>query len=131
LYQGLTVRSLERSKFRIPSSDPDSLLPILGISSLRSSSSRDLASDFGRHSRLRPTKSASSPPTGESVVIRALKVGRCPIPHSFISFACPKEMNQRKGQPQIFFGIAILSAAHAIQLALRLPADRSNSIAYY
>jgi len=25
-------------------------------------------------------------------------------------------MNQRKGQPQIFFGIAILSAAHAIQL---------------
>jgi hypothetical protein len=34
----------------------------------------------------------------------------------FISFACPKEMNQRKGQPQIFFGINILSAAHAIQL---------------
>jgi hypothetical protein len=23
----------------------------------------------------------------------------------FISFACPKETNQRKGQPQIFFGI--------------------------
>jgi hypothetical protein len=66
-----------------------------------------------------------------SVIIRALKVGLCPIPHSFISFACPKEMNQRKGQPQIFFGIAILLAAHAIQLALRLPADHSNSIAYY
>jgi hypothetical protein len=31
-------------------------------------------------------------------------------------------MNQRKGQPQIFFGIAILSAAHAIQLALPLKA---------
>jgi hypothetical protein len=35
----------------------------------------------------------------------------------FISFARPKEMNQRKGRPQIFFGINILSAAHAIQLA--------------
>jgi hypothetical protein len=46
----------------------------------------------------------------------------------FISFACPKETNQRKGQPQIFFGIAILSAAHAIQL---VPLKRdSNSIAY-
>jgi hypothetical protein len=48
----------------------------------------------------------------------------------FISFVRPKEMNQRKGQPQIFFGSNIFSAAHAIQLALRLPADRSNSIAY-
>ena len=36
------------------------------------------------------------------------------------SFACPKEMNQRKGQPQIFFGINILSAAHAIQLVVQL-----------
>ena len=44
------------------------------------------------------------------------RMGLCPIPHSFISFACPKETNQRKGQPQIFFGINILSAAHAIQL---------------
>jgi hypothetical protein len=37
----------------------------------------------------------------------------------FISFACPKETNQRKGQPQIFFGSSILLAAHAIQLPLR------------
>jgi hypothetical protein len=35
----------------------------------------------------------------------------------FISFACPKEMNQRKGQPQIFFGIEILKIAHALQLS--------------
>ena len=41
----------------------------------------------------------------------------------FISFACPKETNQRKGQPQIFFGSNIFSAAHAIQLALRLTAN--------
>jgi hypothetical protein len=59
------------------------------------------------------------------------EVGLCPNLYLFISFACPKEMNQRKRQPQIFFGINILSAAHAIQLALRLPADRSNSIAYF
>ena len=26
------------------------------------------------------------------------------------SFACPKETNQRKGQPQIFFGIIRLTA---------------------
>jgi hypothetical protein len=39
----------------------------------------------------------------------------------FISFACPKEMNQRKGQPQIFFGSNIFKAAHALQLSrLRL-----------
>jgi hypothetical protein len=59
-----------------------------------------------------------------------LFMGRCPKPQSFISFACPKEMNQRKRQPQIFFGINILEAAHAIQLALRLMAARSDSIAY-
>ena len=45
-----------------------------------------------------------------------------------LSFVCPKESNQRKRQPQIFFGINIFSAAHAIQLT-RLTA-RSNSIAY-
>ena len=40
----------------------------------------------------------------------------------FISFACPKEMNQRKRQPQIFFGLNILSVAHALQLVvLRTP----------
>jgi hypothetical protein len=33
-----------------------------------------------------------------------------------LSFACPKESNQRKRQPQIFFGITIFSAAHALQL---------------
>src|SRR4030065_698751 len=27
-----------------------------------------------------------------------------PKDYLFISFACPKETNQRKGQPQIFFG---------------------------
>ena len=32
------------------------------------------------------------------------------------SFACPKETNQRKRQPQIFFGLNILSVAHALQL---------------
>jgi len=47
-----------------------------------------------------------------------LFMGRCPKPQSFISFACPKEMNQRKRQPQIFFGINILEAAHAIQLVV-------------
>ncbi|MGA1978604.1 MAG: hypothetical protein ABSG89_12225 [Bacteroidales bacterium] len=39
-------------------------------------------------------------------------------------------MNQRKRQPQIFFGINIFQAAHALQLALRQLADRSNSNAY-
>jgi hypothetical protein len=40
----------------------------------------------------------------------------------FISFACPKETNQRKRQPQIFFGLNILSVAHALQLVvLRTP----------
>jgi hypothetical protein len=39
-------------------------------------------------------------------------------------------MNQRKRQPQIFFGINILQAAHALQLALRQLADRSDSNAY-
>jgi hypothetical protein len=38
----------------------------------------------------------------------------------FISFACPKETNQRKRQPQIFFGINIFEVAHALQLALPL-----------
>jgi Ca2+/Na+ antiporter len=47
-----------------------------------------------------------------------------------LSFAYPKESNQRKRQPQIFFGINIFSAAHALQLALRHLADRSNSNAY-
>jgi hypothetical protein len=49
----------------------------------------------------------------------------------FISFACPKETNQRKRQPQIFFGLNILSVAHALQLALPLTRDRSNSNAYF
>jgi hypothetical protein len=35
----------------------------------------------------------------------------------FLSFACPKERNKRKRQPQIFFGLNILSDAHALQLA--------------
>jgi hypothetical protein len=39
----------------------------------------------------------------------------------FISFACPKEMNQRKRQPQIFFGLNILSVAHALQLVILRP----------
>jgi len=38
----------------------------------------------------------------------------------FISFACPKETNQRKRQPQIFFGLNILSVAHALQLVVHL-----------
>jgi hypothetical protein len=38
----------------------------------------------------------------------------------FISFACPKEMNQRKRQPQIFFGINIFSKKDLVALlALR------------
>ena len=48
----------------------------------------------------------------------------------FISFACPKETNQRKRQPQIFFGLNILSVAHALQLALPPLRDRSNSDAF-
>jgi hypothetical protein len=48
-------------------------------------------------------------------------MGRCPNLYLFISFACPKEMNQRKRQPQIFFGINILEAAHAIQLVVLRP----------
>jgi hypothetical protein len=48
----------------------------------------------------------------------------------FISFACPKETNQRKGQPQIFFGLNIFEVSHALQLALPLWQDRSNSNAY-
>jgi hypothetical protein len=39
----------------------------------------------------------------------------------FISFACPKETNQRKRQPQIFFGLNILSVAHALQLVVLRP----------
>jgi len=39
--------------------------------------------------------------------------------HFFISFARPKEMKQRKGRPQIFFGFSIFSAVHATQLATR------------
>jgi len=39
----------------------------------------------------------------------------------FISFACPKETNQRKRQPQIFFGFNILSVAHALQLVVLRP----------
>jgi hypothetical protein len=39
-----------------------------------------------------------------------------PSKYLFISFACPKETNQRKRQPQIFFGLNILSVAHALQL---------------
>jgi len=38
----------------------------------------------------------------------------------FISFACPKEMNQRKRQPQIFFGLNILSVAPKLSAALIL-----------
>jgi hypothetical protein len=37
------------------------------------------------------------------------------------SFACPKETNQRKRQPQIFFGLNILSVAHALQLVVLRP----------
>jgi hypothetical protein len=44
----------------------------------------------------------------------------------FISFVCPKETNQRKGQPQIIFGINIFSAAYALQLVSRF-AGSSNS----
>jgi hypothetical protein len=40
---------------------------------------------------------------------------------SFGSFACPKETNQRKRQPQIFFGLNILSVAHALQLVVLRP----------
>jgi hypothetical protein len=43
------------------------------------------------------------------------------------SFACPKETNQRKGQPQIFFGLTILEVAHALQL---VRSAHSNSNAY-
>jgi hypothetical protein len=32
----------------------------------------------------------------------------------FISFACPKEMNQRKGQSQIFFGKDVLTICAAV-----------------
>jgi hypothetical protein len=48
----------------------------------------------------------------------------------FISFAPPKETNQRKRQPQIFFGLNILSVAHALQLAPPDSRGRSNSNAY-
>jgi hypothetical protein len=41
----------------------------------------------------------------------------------FISFACPKETNQRKRQPQIFFGLNILSVAHALQLVVLRPSQ--------
>ena len=39
----------------------------------------------------------------------------------FISFACPKETNQRKRQPQIFFGFNIFLVAHALQLVVLRP----------
>jgi hypothetical protein len=41
--------------------------------------------------------------------------------YTFISFACPKETNQRKRQPQIFFGLNILSVARALQLVVLRP----------
>jgi hypothetical protein len=49
----------------------------------------------------------------------------------FISFACPKETNQRKRQPQIFFGLNIFSVAHALQLVgLRSPQTVMLTYAY-
>ena len=53
------------------------------------------------------------------------------ISYLFISFACPKETNQRKRQPQIFFGLNIFKVAHTLQLASpRFTRFRSNSNAY-
>jgi hypothetical protein len=59
----------------------------------------------------------------------------------FGSFACPKETNQRKRQPQIFFGLNILSVARALQLPfgsaqgqtvmLTLPSLQSGSFAKF
>ena len=37
--------------------------------------------------------------------------------YCYFLLLAPKESNQRKRQPQIFFGINIFSAAHALQLA--------------
>jgi cytochrome c-type biogenesis protein CcmE len=43
-----------------------------------------------------------------------------------LSFACPKESNQRKRQPQSIFGIIIFSVAHALQL-VRYALSNSNA----
>ena len=82
-----------------------------------------LASDFAKVvSYVRQSRRAP-PPAGGSVLLLLQII-------ILLSFACPKESNQIKGQPQIFFGMSILSAARALQLALRRLSECSNSNAY-
>jgi len=47
-----------------------------------------------------------------------------------LSFYQEKESNQRKIKAADNFGATVFRLAHAIQLALPLKRDRSNSIAY-
>jgi hypothetical protein len=47
-----------------------------------------------------------------------------------LSLSCNKESDQRKFKAADNFGALAFQLAHAIQLALRQLADRSNSIAY-
>jgi hypothetical protein len=46
----------------------------------------------------------------------------------FISFACPKETNQRKRQPQIFFGLTAIWVRISINKKIRINIWVSNGL---
>ena len=46
----------------------------------------------------------------------------------FISFACPKETNQRKRQPQIFFGLTAILVRISINKKIRINIWVSNGL---